>query len=273
MLCLLLTAFVIGAASAAAAGTNPFEESKIIGGKTSHVDDARFMVQVITIESRDPKTNLSTINICGGTMVSTTHVLTAGHCIVSKDVGKLRIFVGTSDYLAQGKNGRVVKAKAFRVHPKFTVIRNKDDEYGYFDVAVIRLQEAVLPSAKTSAIAITPAGAEPKDGASIEVAGWGIYRRQDISRKLRRATFKVISRAQCKKYFGNAFNAQEFCITSGPKSAFCSGDSGGPAFIGNVQYGVVSWGSCGKGKPSASVLADLADPQINSFVRKMMRTL
>ncbi|XP_034238944.1 trypsin 5G1-like [Thrips palmi] len=267
MLHLLLAVFVLGAASASAAVSNPFLDSKIIGGTTTHVDDARFMVQVITVGTTDVAT-------CGGTLISTTHVLTAGHCVPSpKDVGKLRIFVGTSDYLAQGKNGRVVKAKAFRVHPKFTIIRTKDDEYGYFDVAVIRLQEAVLPSEKTSTIAITPAGAEPKDGANIEVAGWGIYRRQEISRKLRRATFKVISRAQCKKDFGNAFNAQEFCITSGPKSAFCSGDSGGPAFIGNVQYGVVSWGSCGKEKPSASVLADLADPQINSFVRNMMRTL
>lgn len=88
----------------------------------------------------------------------------------------MRVLVGTSEYLANGKNGRSVGVKALRAHPNFTIVREDGSEFGYFDVAVLRLKEAVLPSPKTSTISITKPRAEPRAGASVKVAGWGIYR-------------------------------------------------------------------------------------------------
>ncbi|KAE8740491.1 hypothetical protein FOCC_FOCC013996 [Frankliniella occidentalis] len=248
-----------------------FNDEKIIGGTVTHVDDAKFMTQVVvyTYESEE----IVGISTCGGSLISTTLVLTAGHCASGK-AKETVVLAGTSDFLKRGKRGSGYEVKDIRVHPKYQAFNLEDgSSYAIYDVAVLKLKSAVPLGAKTGLISITKVNAPPKTGTLLTVAGWGIYKNNSdsSSKKLRRGVYTTLSRDICAQKLGSAFTAQEICTSSTPNSAFCLGDSGGPAYVGKIQYGIVSWGNCGI-KNSPSVLTNLANPEINSFVQNMLKT-
>ncbi|XP_076766267.1 venom serine protease Bi-VSP [Xylocopa sonorina] len=198
--------------------------------------------------------------LCGASLISSRHVLTAAHCAVRDDLYLVRI--GDLN-LARDDDG---------AHPIQTEIESKIIHPGYSssafvnDIAIIRLTQEVPFSDHVYPICL-PAADNLRNKnfyrAFPFVAGWGaIGFREAASSALMEVQLPVVSNDVCKEAYSEFEKAvidyRVLCAgyARGGKDA-CQGDSGGPLMLpqkipdGNgytyYQIGVVSYGhGCAK---------------------------
>jgi secreted trypsin-like serine protease len=225
-----VAALVATAAVAHASDINPL----IIGGSVVAIGQKTY-----TVGLRNRPEDKSW---CGGSLISPTHVLTAGHCD-----GASVISIG-SHFLSGAKDGERIAVKKETRHPKYNSTTSS------YDYSILEL---VSPS-KYTPIRLLSADSETFAGLSATVIGWG--RTKEIgsqSNDLMRVNVNVVADAQCKAagLDGPPISETMFCAGGEASKDSCKGDSGGPLILenapGDVLIGVVSWGEgCGRaGKP------------------------
>jgi Trypsin/IPT/TIG domain len=117
--------------------------------------------------------------ICGGSILATTKVVTAAHCVFngSKQVPAADIIVtaGTSELEEKPKPEREaeqVKVSGIRVHPGYAPNPGATEDVPD-DVAVLNLEQALVEGPSIRTIALAPAGASLPEGTAVKVAGFG----------------------------------------------------------------------------------------------------
>ncbi|XP_016983838.1 seminase [Drosophila rhopaloa] len=175
---------------------------------------------------------------CGGSLVSSRHVVTAAHCVSGRSAGRITVQGGVSKLSQTG----VVRGVA-----KYFVPNGYSSSSLNWDVAVIRLQSALTGSGIST---ISLCQVQWKAGDYMRVSGWGTtrYGNSSPSNQLRTVRIKLIRKKQCQKAYQNqdTLTSSSFCASSGGKDS-CSGDSGGGAIFNNQLCGIVSWGlGCAK---------------------------
>ncbi|KAL7300002.1 hypothetical protein TKK_0007315 [Trichogramma kaykai] len=203
--------------------------------------------------------------LCGGSLISDLHVLTAAHCVYKivadpyGDIGDVKILVG-SKYLGGGQSYNVRRIS----HHKDYIDETIDTPYFIpNDVAVIQLESRVTLSPQVQPISL-PSG-EIDASTPVVVTGYGstVYAGQPsmVLRKLYTYTISLDEcRAQHPKIILDSsictdrFKYDELYQTYG---GTCSGDSGGPLVDINKKMiiGVVSGGYGGCDSPYANVFA------------------
>lgn len=197
---------------------------------------------------------------CGGSLVNSWYVVTAGHCVARARPSQVRVTLG--EYVLKSDveplPGRTYGASLIKVHPYFKFTPQADR----YDVAVIRLNRNV-----DFAPHISPICLPPKDmhlmGHYGWASGWGAL---EPGSRLRPKTLQVvdvpmIDNRQCEQWHRekgiNVIIYDEMVCAGyfhGGKDS-CQGDSGGPLMMEHegrwTLIGLVSAGySCAKrGQP------------------------
>ncbi|KAF7990680.1 hypothetical protein HCN44_000485 [Aphidius gifuensis] len=220
--------------------------SKIVGGVNSQPGSVPYIVS-LTVS----KTNQ---HICGGSLISLRHVLTAAHCFADvNDVESLRkiiIRTGSTNHKKDGEN-----------HTIFKLLKNADFTSGSEnrwrnDIAVVVLTDSIKPNIYQTPISL-PTSLTPARVIG-QVSGWGQLSKTSESSIILQTQFTtIISNSECSARSSALVLDTQICGYNAIGAGFCMGDSGGPLVYNNEIVGIASFTiPCGTGMPDKYTRVD-----------------
>ncbi len=242
----------------------------IIGGQESSI--SQFPWQVYVEGGPFLENGKSFATACGGSILDSTHILTAAHCVDAKGTtnphppAAFLVTAGDSDVNGPSPTAQMRGVSSIRTHPYYNPLPNIKD-----DVAVLELSSPLELSAEgnAQAISLVPAGATPAPGTALSVSGYGKENGAEGSEpngKLYSTTLTAISSDACREAVG--VNSAVLLCAQSASSSSCEGDSGGPLTEGNpsVQVGIVDFGpkECPVG--GLDGFTNVAAPEVRAFI-------
>lgn len=172
----------------------------------------------------------------GGSIVSKSAILTAGHCVHNRNLQLLKIQIG-SIYLY--RDGTLMEVSKVLKHPQYSWIHNSND------IAIIYLKQPIIfQSADIAPIELPNSSNLLKIGTLVSIFGWGYTREHSVnSLQLQTVDVPIVSQRDCKYAYKELIQDSMFCAGYfiGRRDA-CQGDSGGPLVLGQTLVGIVSFG-------------------------------
>ncbi|MDO8187605.1 trypsin-like serine protease [Conexibacter sp. JD483] len=241
----------------------------IVGGNPISITQAPHQIFLIAEDAVTRSTY-----ICGGSILDSTHVVTAGHCVYNArtvrpfDASELTVVAGISNFRTPESTRQPSGVAAVRIHPGYAYTA-ENGGVAPDDVAVLTLSRTLdLSGPAARAISLVDAGAYSPQGTPAGISGFGLQAGGAASPdgQLYAVGTTIGDPLAC----GSDVNAVITCIASQVGSA-CEGDSGGPLTVGTVLAGVASFvstngpsGECGVG--SVNGYSNLAAGEIRDFV-------
>ncbi|ESO90984.1 hypothetical protein LOTGIDRAFT_122334, partial [Lottia gigantea] len=183
-------------------------------------------------------------NLCSGSIIDETHVMTAGHCVSTNTASDMTVNVGEYDYSKTEAQDQVVGVSKITVHPDYQLDEN--------DIAILTLDKPLTFNDCVQPVCLPEVGdSSALNKAQCTVTGWGTTSYGGkTSPILQEVTIPTYSGALCDAQFPNTTPTDPSVqICAGKPSGgadSCQGDSGGPLFCPvngqYVQYGIVSYG-------------------------------
>ncbi|KAM3497472.1 hypothetical protein MY10362_009181 [Beauveria mimosiformis] len=201
----IMLAVAISATLAAAATI----DKRIVGGEDANIGDFPFLV---SIRSQDG------IHFCGGSLLDSTTVLTAGHCVERGSYVK----AGSLNSLVGGEGSLVASKKT---HPDYDFPYKTDKKaIPVNDIGILKLLHPFSNKTIDMGFATVPAdGHNPAVNSTAVAAGWG--RQHENGLKVDMLS-KVVIPIRARKHCPQAGDTT--ICAGGNGKTICKGDSGGP---------------------------------------------
>nr|AQM58409.1 venom s1 protease 35 [Pristhesancus plagipennis] len=194
------------------------EDERIVGGKETKVNEYP-MIAGFVHRQKD-------MIICGGTIITPRHIVTAGHCTDEYSPSEYGIFVGHHNYEQMKQSNEKVKLlepQEFFIHDNYDGFTLK------YDVAVVLMKEPIIFSNNVGP-ACLPKERIPLEGERLKVLGWGLTKyKGKTSDVLMKVYLDVQKFDRCKDHnqYLELDDIHQICTFRKSKDS-CSGDSGGP---------------------------------------------
>ncbi|XP_017076749.2 chymotrypsin-2 [Drosophila eugracilis] len=178
-------------------------------------------------------------HLCVGVIIADAFVLTAAHCIKTKQHQKSKMFVAAGDDLLKSRLQSQFAVVAKLSHPHFKILKGND-------IALLMVTPKFpLDDIRFQSIKLLSRSQTSKDD-NLSLLGWGRVTVGSKMNKLQEMPYEVMENDVCKKKHRFVFLTRtEFCAThlKGPRGA-CDGDSGGPLMnlAEHTLYGLLSYG-------------------------------
>ncbi|OAD61523.1 Venom protease, partial [Eufriesea mexicana] len=227
-------------------GYSNVTHTKIVGGAPAELGAWPWIAELGFRDSTNPAQPKW---LCGGSLISARHVLTAAHCAIRDDLYVVRIGDLYLNRIDDGAHPVQVEIESKVIHPEYT------SKLFVNDIAVLRLAEEVPFTEHVYPICL-PVEDNLRDNSFYRylpfVAGWGaIANRGPASDILMEVQIPVVSNEACEQAYSRfkvaKIDDRVLCAgyARGGKDA-CQGDSGGPLMLPRrlyfYQIGVVSYG-------------------------------
>jgi len=229
----------------------------IVGGDVAKEHEHPWQVALDIVGEKFPA--------CGGTLISSTHVLTAAHCTVYPRTEKkvpassIKVVLGHHNVADRELNkvdvAEIIKQPGFK-QLVWNTTDNKRLHYYGTDYSILRLAKPVPFTKKVSPACLPADLSSTYDGILATITGWGRRRSTDPTSSpnvLHEVDVTVMTNAKCNNYYPGIIAENMLCTIAPGKDA-CQGDSGGPLIVPEngrqALIGIVSWGrGCGDGWP------------------------
>jgi trypsin len=156
--------------------------------------------------------------------------------------------------------GQIYNAVQVFIHPDYN-----SATFDY-DVAVVRTLERMV-GAHVSPIKLVNSNGVIPPSTLMTVTGWGRTEQGSLPTNLRGVIVPVVTNELCRKQWGGEITYTMMCAGMAGRDA-CNGDSGGPVIAGDIQFGIVSWGSTTCGSTLPGVYTNITNEEIRSFIVK-----
>ncbi|XP_034466582.1 trypsin-3 [Hippoglossus hippoglossus] len=217
-----MKAFILLALFAVAYAAPIDEDDKIVGGYECRKNALPYQVSLN-----------SGYHFCGGSLISSTWVVSAAHCYKSRvqlRLGEHNIAVN------EGTEQFINSAKVIR-HPSYNS-RNLDN-----DIMLIKLSKPATLNSYVGSVSLPSTCASA--GTRCLISGWGNLSGSgnNYPDRLRCLDAPILSDSSCRSSYPGQITSNMFCagFLEGGKDS-CQGDSGGPLVCNGQLQGVVSWG-------------------------------
>ncbi|PQK14372.1 hypothetical protein BB8028_0004g13020 [Beauveria bassiana] len=197
----LVVAFSAALAAAAAI------DKRIRGGEEAQEGEFPFVVR---LHYENP------IALCAGSLLDSTTVLTAAHCLEGKGDEVLSVRAGS---LSKDYGGVVAEVESVRQHPDWTQIDHQND------IAILKLSSPIEESETIGYAKLPPGGSNLVNGSTAVAAGWGDNGCGPADR-LRKVGQHIRDITDCVKVLPTLFPDGKVCASGAGDTA--AGDSGGP---------------------------------------------
>uniref|UniRef100_A0A2H1VHD9 SFRICE_025127 n=1 Tax=Spodoptera frugiperda TaxID=7108 RepID=A0A2H1VHD9_SPOFR len=180
------------------------------------------------------KTSVDFRYICGGTLVSKRHVITAAHCVTKKfstrvvNQNTLTVYLGKHNLRNSVEGVQVKFVSRIFVHPEYnsTVFSS--------DLAILELRDEVTYSERVQPACLWPENEKELKyvvGERGSVVGWGYESTGKAREELTLLEMPVVDQQTClssyEKFFGIFTSDKTYCAGYRDVGSACNGDSGG----------------------------------------------
>lgn len=206
--------------------------------------------------------------LCAGVLISADYVLTTASCVFGANF--INVHVNAHKLRDVHEDDReIYRSTVYSMHPEY-------DGFNYLnDVALVKLPSTLRVNERPYAIAQLPERslAEGDEG---RLLGWGLLELKDdnAAEFAQEQTLSVVNDAVCRASYPGKWNDEStsngrVCIT-GATGANCVSDVGSPFMIGDVVYGLQSFGqvpACDLGYPNGVQDVGFFSTWINTIVQ------
>ncbi|KAM7341819.1 trypsin-3-like [Cochliomyia hominivorax] len=192
---------------------------------------------------------------CGGCIISTNYILTAGHCIFNFTASQIQAVIGIVE-IKPNSTGFLHNATKLILHP------NYNNETLAFDIGLIEVGDPMkLNTSNVDSIQLTDKVGNYLSNITATVVGYALnITAQDENDKLKYGHMSMYTEDECNAAISpDIFNHSICAANYLAKVSICSGDSGGPLIIDHKLFGIVSsYYTCGTNIPAVFT-------RVNSF--------